>query len=478
MVCKFCGSEMIEGEPLCPQCGKAQDEPVIPVTEQLPEEMLDGETEAIPEVILMSENEAIPEDILMPENGIIPEETEPPQEEKHVSKTALGAAIVALLLVIGLVIAIWQIGGKKEPVDPEDPSETVAGEQYTDEEKEVVVATLNGRELTVGELQIYYWMDVWNFLDQNQYYLAYMGLDLTKPFGEQPFGEDGKTWQDYFLDRALQAWQEQNVLCTLAEESDFRLNQEDLDFLSNLDNEIEELAKTNGLEDAKELVLRNFGPLATVQGYKNYVTNYYIAISYYANVYQGLEFTQEELEAYFTENAEDLAEQGITKDTRYVDVRHILLMPEGGTVGEDGSTVTYSDEEWAACLEKAQEVYEKWKNGDATEDSFAQLATEYTEDPGSQSTGGLYADVTEGWAVAEFNDWCFDAEREPGDHDLVKTSYGYHIMYFVSSKEAWIDVCKEKMADSSMNDLIDSAIKKYPMETDQDNLRIGNVDMA
>ena len=33
--------------------------------------------------------------------------------------------------------------------------------------------------------------------------------------------------------------------------------------------------------------------------------------------------------------------------------------------------------------------------------------------------------------VTEFNDWCFDAARQPGDNDIVKTSYGYHIMYFV-----------------------------------------------
>ena len=33
--------------------------------------------------------------------------------------------------------------------------------------------------------------------------------------------------------------------------------------------------------------------------------------------------------------------------------------------------------------------------------------------------------------VTEFNDWCFDAARQPGDTDIVETTYGYHIMYFV-----------------------------------------------
>ena len=33
--------------------------------------------------------------------------------------------------------------------------------------------------------------------------------------------------------------------------------------------------------------------------------------------------------------------------------------------------------------------------------------------------------------VTEFNDWCFDPSRQPGDTGVVETSYGAHVMYFV-----------------------------------------------
>ena len=36
--------------------------------------------------------------------------------------------------------------------------------------------------------------------------------------------------------------------------------------------------------------------------------------------------------------------------------------------------------------------------------------------------------------VTEFNDWCFDESRQPGDHGIVETSYGYHLMYFVENE--------------------------------------------
>ena len=37
--------------------------------------------------------------------------------------------------------------------------------------------------------------------------------------------------------------------------------------------------------------------------------------------------------------------------------------------------------------------------------------------------------------VTNFNDWCFDESRQPGDHGIVETEYGYHIMYFVGDSE-------------------------------------------
>ena len=37
--------------------------------------------------------------------------------------------------------------------------------------------------------------------------------------------------------------------------------------------------------------------------------------------------------------------------------------------------------------------------------------------------------------VDSFNDWCFHADRKPGDTDVIETEYGYHIMYFVETND-------------------------------------------
>ena len=111
-------------------------------------------------------------------------------------------------------------------------------------------------------------------------------------------------------------------------------------------------------------------------------------------------------------------------------VRHILVKPEGGTVDTSTGMTIYTEEELAAAKEEAETLLNMWKDGEATEESFATFATKYTDDPGSQETGGLYEDVYPGQMVATFNDWCFADGRKAEDTGLVETDYGYHIMYY------------------------------------------------
>lgn len=119
-----------------------------------------------------------------------------------------------------------------------------------------------------------------------------------------------------------------------------------------------------------------------------------------------------------------------------VDVRHILIFPEGAT----SSTVTsqeWSDEAWQYAADLAQTVLDTYLAGDLTAEAFGALAEEYSEDTGSNTNGGLYEDVYVGQMVDEFNDWCFDDSRQEGDVGIIKTAYGYHVMYFVrADKEA------------------------------------------
>ena len=108
-----------------------------------------------------------------------------------------------------------------------------------------------------------------------------------------------------------------------------------------------------------------------------------------------------------------------------VNVRHILV--NVGTSGEDG---TATDEDWATCRAAMDEILAEWEASDMTEDTFAQMANEHSEDTGSNTNGGLYENVYKGQMQASFNDWCFDPSRAVGDYGVVETDYGCHLIYF------------------------------------------------
>ena len=119
-----------------------------------------------------------------------------------------------------------------------------------------------------------------------------------------------------------------------------------------------------------------------------------------------------------------------------MDVRHILIYPEGAD-GTNIFTDEFSEEAWAAGEEAAKALLEQFLAGEQTEEAFAALANEKSQDPGSNQNGGLYEGVTEGEMVTAFNDWCFDSTRQVGDTGIVKTEYGYHVMYFCGSDPLW-----------------------------------------
>ena len=126
---------------------------------------------------------------------------------------------------------------------------------------------------------------------------------------------------------------------------------------------------------------------------------------------------------------------GSCNDNTYplVNVRHILVKPEGGTYNSNTGMFDYTEEEQAAARAEAEAILNEWKSGDATEESFAALANEKSDD-GDGTTGGLYEDVYPGQMVAAFEDWCFD-NRKAGDTGIVETEYGCHVMFYSGDSE-------------------------------------------
>ena len=115
-------------------------------------------------------------------------------------------------------------------------------------------------------------------------------------------------------------------------------------------------------------------------------------------------------------------------------VRHVLVAFEGGTTDSTTGATIYSDADKDKAKIEAERLLSTWiAAGDLSEESFADLAKEHSDD--NASAGGLYEDVYPGQMVSVFEDWCYDAERKVGDYGIIVSDYGCHIMFFVGDSE-------------------------------------------
>ena len=158
-------------------------------------------------------------------------------------------------------------------------------------------------------------------------------------------------------------------------------------------------------------------------------------------------------------------------------VRHTLIQPEGGKYNCTTGKTEYTKEEMAAAKPKAEALLEEFKSGKATSMDFANMANENSAD-GDGTTGGLYEDVVPGQMVANFDAWCFDEARAVGDYGLVKTQYGYHVMYFSGSTPIWYATAKSDLETEISNSIIPEISKQYETTYDYSKMILGHVDLA
>ncbi len=404
-----------------------------------------------------------------------------------------------------------------------------------------------------------------SFMQSNQDYMQYMGLDTEKSLKEQtaPYtDDDGKsmTWYEYFMKGTNDQVKQTLVLAQAAKEADFKLSDED-------NKEIE--------ETLKNITPENFAPGLTKDDIKVCLELSLLAANYQAKVQGDIKYTDADLEKYYGENkndydvvdyrmysfsyatesdtessdkmsrdeakklADELAATGnetafvawlrnyftntlkieadkldsqvettLSQDFSYSEsyvgidflfgantkvgdikvvedednglfkvflmlstrerdnsltktVRHILIAPE------DMQNETQKKEAKA----KADKLLADWAKGEATEQSFAALVHDNTDDTGSKETGGLYENFGKGEMVEAFENWSYDAARKAGDTAVVETEYGYHIMYFVGNgTPVWKKAAETNFVSNQYTARYEEFAKKHAVTAFDENI--------
>ena len=362
--------------------------------------------------------------------------------------------------------------------EPEDPAMAAARtkEFYTEDDVKAddarldeIVAQCGDYQINSRQAQVFYGMQYVSFMSSYGAYASYFGLDDTKPLKDQSSMSPNLTWEQYFLMSAMEQFQQYAAVATASKAAGYVLpekEQADLEeFLGGLTKE----GAAYGFESADAYLQDSFGSIISAADYEAYLQLYIQAMSYENSVYLSVNPSDEDLEAYRQEHAEDFEDTDLEETS--IDVRHILFLSDAD---QDG---TSTDEEKAAAKAKAEAMLEEYL-ADPTEEHFAELANLNSEDPGSNTKGGLYEGVKQGDMVQTFNDWCFDEARQIGDNGIVETDYGFHVMYFAGRDLAWKTTARDSIREAHITALVDEATAAYPGEIFYEKLVLSPLPMA
>lgn len=411
------------------------------------------------------------------------------------------AGVACLVLLLCLTVVLWwSIAGvksfdegmgkikalfaaEKEPTAQTKPEEekpyvpqggVFTKESYTAADINAagdVILTIGETTYTNSQLQVYYWM---TFYQRYAYDYQY-GLNLMIPLDQQTcVYNDGGTWQQYYLDRALNMMLSYGAMVKKANEANFKLDAEDQKVLDEMPQTVEKAAKEAKLETVQEYLDMLFGPGTTYQDYYDYMSAYYISQAYYAHRVSSVEITDEMVKQYGIDHEAEIIAGGVNKEDKIYAVRHILYKVKSSA--GDG---TYSDADWEACRAKAQALLDQWLAGKRTEKTFEELAIKHSEDPGVTENNGLYTGLTKDTNFVEpFKEWYMDVSRKVGDYGLVKTVHGYHIMYYCADESAWDAVCMQGVREDISNSVLEEVTTAYATETHYEKILLGSIDLG
>lgn len=469
------------------------------------------------------------------------------QESKTKRTNAVQISIIAVVLL--LIVAVFVVNSNLF---------------YTG----VSALDIGGTSYTTAQFNYFYNSAYLSFMTEYGDYASMFGLDTSKPLSSQQYTEE-MTWADYFEQSALDTMKQLTFINDEAKKAGFELSQESKDQVAASIEELKSAYAVYGYNSLDHYLTSNYGKGASVEMVEELVTMSAVASEYSQSVVDGYEYSESELEDYYTENKDtydfityrqfffsgaaddeagideetamadakdkaeamakaatseetfsDLAYENAAEESKesyedseatlytnqgqnlnssfsewlldsgrvagdceaieasngyyvimYVErtdnhyntrsVRHILIKAEADEEG------LFTDEAKAEALAGAEELYAEWQDGDATEDSFAALADEHSDDGGSNTVGGLYENIYKNQMVEEFNDFCFDEGRQYGDSGIVygeaSNSYaGYHIMFYVGKGELYSSyIAKSAKQNEDYGAWLEAGLENY-----------------
>ena len=321
--------------------------------------------------------------------------------------------------------------------------------------------TVGDYKFTNAEYQYYYTTAYNNFTYQYGSYASLLGLDTSADLDEQtvqsslftmlgleipeslqPADEEETaefTWDDYFRETALQNMAQVTAIWDAAVKAGYTLSEEAAEEIDSTIASFETMATANNLRGADGYAAVIYGKGVTASLVRELLERAYIAEEYSADIYESFEYSADEINAYYDENAD--AFDAISFDyylveAEKVEVTETVTDEETGEETEE-TNEEVTDETMAEAKEEADSLLEAAQAGAAQDAlSFAEAVAETMgEEAEATEIKSLFGySVTSGYGVMA--EWLLDSAREPGDMAVLENEgVGYYVVCFNSRSD-------------------------------------------
>ncbi len=339
------------------------------------------------------------------------------QTETAGSKAKLYWAIGIVCAILVAALLIWNSG-------------ILSGDKV---DENATAATVGQEEYSMAEVSYYYQAMANNFINQAEQYKAYgvdMGYDTALSPSEQMFDEEnGTTYADYFMDSALQELQRVSILNSEAEAAGYTLSEAGQAAVDQNMNYLTMYSVQSGYTEEAYLKLL-YGEMMTMDLFEQVLTDGILADEYAQKVSGDFTYSEDQLEAYYAENADALDSY---------EYRYCTITPAyEEKTDEEGNPIEPTEEETAAAMEAASQEADAMIaeiNGGA---SFNEAAAAHVDEVVAES----YQDEEYNHMVdvagssimlpGTAGEWLMEAGRSAGDITAIEVEgTGYTVVQFL-----------------------------------------------
>lgn len=275
-------------------------------------------------------------------------------------------------------------------------------------------AVASGHKLTPAMVN-YYYQAAYNQMSE---FLNYI-LDPDVPLSEQAYSED-MSWADFLMESALGTAASTYAVYDEAVANGYTISEDGQSGIDSTLEMYEMYATLQGLDSANAMLVYNFGNGCNTKNYREYLTVNTIASEYAQSIGEGFTYSQEDIDAYYAENAVDF--DGVTYRSFNV------------TVPSDAED---KEAALADCEETAKAIAEAAQGSE--EEFTAQVQANVSEDQAeayADPDTTLRTDVTKASAGEAAGEWLFDSARQYGDTTYVANGEtGYTVLFFVEQAD-------------------------------------------